>query len=60
MYALLMDPEYGVIDGFVPDVLTNCPVLMKAKAKDPDTPSLTEALTGPHRDEFLEAMRKEI
>ena len=60
IYALLMNPEHGMMDGFVPDVMTRCPQLMKAKNSNPDTPMLHEALAGPHRDLFLEAMRKEI
>lgn len=60
LYALLMDPDYGVVDGMVPDVMQRCPQLFKSKIKDPDLPLLHEALAGPHRDEFLEAMRNEI
>ena len=60
IYALLMDSEYGVMDGLLPDAMARCPQLMKAKGNDPDLPQLHEALMGPHRDEFLEAMRKEI
>ena len=30
------------------------------KGNDPDAPGIVEALSGPHRDEFLEAMRNEI
>ena len=60
VYALLMDPEYGVMDGFVPDAMAQCPQLMKAKSNDPDLPQLHEALAGPYREEFREAMRNEI
>ena len=44
------------MDGFVLDVMVNCPQLMKAKTNDPDLHMLHEALAGPHHDEFLEAM----
>jgi hypothetical protein len=37
------------------------PSALKATAKkDPDSPSFQEAMTGPYREEFLEAMRTEI
>ena len=57
-----MDPEYGVMDDLFADAMVQCPELMKAKAKgkDPDTPTLQEALASPQREQFLEAMRKEI
>ena len=28
--------------------------------KDPDTPNFKDAMQGPHREEFLKAMTKEI
>ena len=34
--------------------------MFKAGKKDKDSPGIVEALTGPYRMEFLEAMRKEI
>ena len=35
--------------------------MFKAKKdNDPDTSGIVETLSGPHRDEFLEAMRNEI
>jgi hypothetical protein len=62
LYALLMDPELGVMDNMFPDAISRCPSLLKAsKSKsDPDLPTMHEALSGPHRAEFLEAMRTEI
>ena len=36
-------------------------MLFKAKkGNDPDTPGIMEALSGPHRNEFMEAMKNEI
>jgi len=62
LYSLLMDPEFGIMDNLFADVISRCPSLLKAsKSKsDPDTPSMQEALNGPYRDEFLEAMQVEI
>ena len=48
-------------DSLPPDFFLNNPKLFKSKkGNDPDTPGTMEALSGPHRDEFLEAMRIEI
>ena len=62
--ALAMDPVFGVLDGLSslpPDYLTSHPWMLKSKkGKDPDTPTIREALTGPYHDEFLKAMSLEI
>ena len=60
IYTLLMNPDFGVMEGLLPDAMMQCPSLMKAKGKDPDLPPLHEALAGPNREDFLEAMRNEI
>ena len=64
LFALAMDPHAGIItssDSLPPDFFLNNPKLFKSKkGDDPDTPGIMEALSGPHRDEFLEAMRNEI
>jgi hypothetical protein len=36
------------------------PAALKANKKDPDSPTFQEAMTGPYREEFLEAMRTEV
>jgi hypothetical protein len=36
------------------------PSALKASKADPDSPSFQEAMTGPYREEFLEAMRTEV
>ena len=62
--ALALDPEYGILDGLSsqsPDFLTANPWMFKAKkGRDPDTPSIREALGGSHRREFIEGMAVEI
>ncbi len=62
VYALLMDPEFGVVEAMLPHVGTQCAHMLKASSSnlDPDLPNLSEAMRGPHRDEFLEAMGAEI
>ena len=58
---LLIDPDYGVFDNIPLNAFTYYPHIKKAAAKnDPDTPTIKEALFGPHRDKFLEAMSQEI
>ena len=62
--ALAMDPEFGVLDGLSalpPDFMTSHPWMLKSKkGKDPYTSTIKEALTGPYRSEFLDAMSIEI
>ena len=59
--ALIVDPDTGLYEGMHPTALTMYPSILKAAASpDPDTPNLTEALSSAHREEFLEAMKKEI
>ena len=60
-YALLMDPEYGVVENFMPHTAHHASHMLKASSKsDPDTPNLSEALRRPCREEFMEAMQVEI
>ena len=65
LYAHAIDPTYGFIPDpgvFPPDFFTSNPNMFKAKKKgsDPDLPSVMEALSGPHRDDFLHAMQQAI
>ncbi len=60
LLALIVDPDTGLYEGMHPTALTMYPNILKATTPDPDTPTLTEALSSPHREEFLVAMRKEI
>ena len=59
--TLVIDPDYGVLDDLPMHVFTNSPQFFKAgKKHDPDTPTIKEALGGPHRREFIKAMKKEV
>ena len=60
IYTLCFDQNFGLLDNLMPHVLGQCPHLMKASASDPDTPTRSEAMSGPHRDEFVAAMKAEI
>jgi Reverse transcriptase (RNA-dependent DNA polymerase) len=58
-YALLLDHEYGLLDGAIPH--RPVPIYKAGKANvDPDYPDLATALSGPDRHLFKEAMRAEI
>ena len=59
--ALLLNADYGLVDTLLPQMLGDGMGAFKAnKMNDPDTPQLNDALTGPYRQEFLDAMRNEI
>ncbi len=62
IYTLLMDHEYGILENLMPHVAAHAPHMLKASSKkdNPDMPNFHEAMRGPHREEFLEAMKKEI
>ena len=60
IHALLLDQEHGVMDSLLPQVLESYYPLFKANKRDPDVLILAEATAGPHREQFLEAMKKEI
>ena len=55
----MTDPEDGFIDTSAPDLSLRA---MKAskKGRNPDLPSIQDALSGPHREEFQKAMQKEV
>ena len=49
IYALLMDQDFGVMDGLISNILDRCPTLLKAKKEDSDLLNVRQALSGPHR-----------
>ncbi|MGH3053412.1 MAG: reverse transcriptase domain-containing protein [Gaiellaceae bacterium] len=61
MAALLTDMDHGTQEGNIPPWYSEYPHAMKAKkTQDPDTPTFDQAMNGPHREEFIEAMRNEV
>jgi hypothetical protein len=62
--ALALDPEFRILDVFStlsPKILMQNPYMFKANTGlDPDNPTIKDALTGPHCDEFIEGMAFEI
>jgi hypothetical protein len=60
LLALLTDVDTGALDGLHPGI-TQFPMALKAAyGKDPDTPTYAEAMNGPDREQYEEAMVKEI
>jgi hypothetical protein len=57
--ALLTSVDTLGLEGVHPGI-AQFPAALKASKKDPDSPSFQEAMTGPYREEFLEAMRVEV
>ena len=50
VYALLMDPEFGIVEAMIPHVGTQSDHMFKAGSRsDPDTPTMAEAMRGPNR-----------
>ena len=63
LMAHMTDTEYGAFDNLPVDALTRGMHMMKgfkSGIPDPDTPTMAEAMRGPHREDFLEAMQNEI
>ena len=60
MFALLTDPEHGIVDAMIPHVGTQQGHMWKSSLSDPDSPNISEAMRSSHREEFLEAMGEEI
>ena len=56
IHALMLDRAHGTLEGAIP----NDPFLFKANLHDPDNISIGEELSGPYREQFLEAMKKEV
>ena len=55
--ALLLDPEFGIFDGLIPQMFQSG--LYKATNNHyPDSPLLTESLSGNYRAEFIEEMKR--
>jgi hypothetical protein len=58
--ALLTSVDTLGLDAVHPAIVQFPSALNKGATKDPDSPSSQEAMIGPYREKFLEAMRTEI
>ena len=62
-YSLAFDPSIGMVPSSTslePDFFLKNPNMLKAGKHDKDSPGIVETLTGPYRNEFLDAMKLEI
>jgi hypothetical protein len=55
LVALLTSVDTLGLDAVHPAII-QFPAALKANKKDPDSPTFQEAMSGPYREEFLEAM----
>lgn len=63
LMGLLMNSDHGIMDNLPEDVLVRGLGMMsgfKSGAYDPDTPTMSQAMRGEHREDFMEAMKEEI
>ena len=60
LYALLLDPDLGLMDNMDHQLSSIVPKLLKTKGNDPDLPNFQQAMSGPYKQEFLDAMQFEI
>jgi hypothetical protein len=58
--CLFTDPEEGTIEEYLHGVSEGPWSLVSKKADDPDLPTWSKAMSGPHRDEFLAGQHKEL
>ena len=48
-----MDPEIGLMDNLMPQIMGDLSQILVMSKGDPDTPILTEAMTGPYKAVFM-------
>ena len=51
-----MNPEFGLMENLMPQMIGKLSQMLKFSKEDPDTPTLTESMTGPYKAEFMKAM----
>ena len=55
-----MDPEIVLMDNLMPQIMRDLSQILIMSKGDPDTPILTEAMPGPYKAGFMQAMTQEI
>ena len=58
--ALLMDPEFGLMENIMHQMMGKISQTINIFKGYPDTPTLTESITGPYKADFMQAMTQEI
>ena len=51
-----MYPEFGFMDNLMLQIMGNISQILKLSKGDPDTPTLTESMTEPYQDYFIQTM----
>ena len=47
IHALIIDPEFGLMENLMPQMMGNLFQIIKLSKGEPGTPTLTKAMTGP-------------
>ena len=50
-----MDPEFGFMDHLMPPMMRIHSQILKISKRDPDTPTLNEAIAGTYKAGFVQA-----
>ena len=56
IHALLMYPEFVLMYNIMPQIMVKLSQMLEMSQGDFDTPTLTEAITGPYNADFMQAM----
>ena len=56
IYALPIEPEFGLMENLIPQMMGKLSQTLKVFEWDPDTPTLTEVMIGTLKSKFVQAM----
>ena len=59
-HALIMDPEFGLVENLMPQMIGKISQILKLYKGDPGTPTLTKATEGPYKADFIQDMTHDI
>ena len=59
IHAFLMDPELGFIENIMPQMMGKLPQILNIYNRYPGNPTLTEAITGIYKAEFMQATKQD-
>ena len=60
IHALLVNPEFGLKENTMPQMMGRLSQMIKIYKGYPDTPTLTEGITVPYKNEFMQAITQDI